>query len=84
VAPLERFLHEIGESAVQWRTLIAYKGRKDLAQKEIDDVRRSRKTGSDYQLVALEPPFLAEERCLIVACRAFAGETNIDKPEMPR
>jgi len=80
VAPFEKFLHDIEKSGVRWRTVIAYKGREDRAREEMDDVRRSGGTGCDFQLVPLHPPFLAEERCLIVAKRC---ETIVDKPERP-
>jgi 16S rRNA (guanine527-N7)-methyltransferase len=83
VAPFKRFLDDIGRSRIRWRTIVAYKGRKDRAQEEMDDVRRSGKTGCEYRLISLEPPFLAEERCLIVASRAIAGKTIVDKPGRP-
>jgi 16S rRNA (guanine527-N7)-methyltransferase len=69
VAPFERFLHDIEKSGVRWRTAVAYKGREDRAREEMDDVRRSRVTDRDLRLVPLAPPFLAEQRCLIVASR---------------
>jgi 16S rRNA (guanine527-N7)-methyltransferase len=69
VAPTERFLRDIGNSGVRWRTFVAYKGRKDRAQGELDDVRRSFGTDFDLRIVALEALFLEEERCLIVASR---------------
>ena len=83
VASFERFLNDIGKSGVRWRTAIAYKGRKDRAREEMDGVRRSVKTGGEYQLVTLEPPFLDEERCLIVVSRPVAEKTIVDKPEGP-
>jgi 16S rRNA (guanine527-N7)-methyltransferase len=69
VAPVERFLSDIERSGVRWRTAIAYKGRTDRARSEIEAARRSLGEGWDFQLVPLQPPFLAEERCLIVATR---------------
>jgi 16S rRNA (guanine527-N7)-methyltransferase len=83
LAPFERFLHDIERSGVRWRTAIAYKGREDRAREEMDDVRRSRETGCEFQLVSLQPPFLAEERCLIVASRPSIHKTIVDKPERP-
>ncbi len=67
VAPLGRFLHDIGQSGVAWRVAVAYKGREDRARQEIDDVRRSSEEIGDLRIVPLRPPFLSEERCLIVA-----------------
>jgi 16S rRNA (guanine527-N7)-methyltransferase len=76
VAPFERFLSDIEKSAIRWRTAIAFKGRKDRAREEIDDVRRSRGAGFDFQLVPLALPFLDEERCLIVASRPAIPEND--------
>jgi 16S rRNA (guanine527-N7)-methyltransferase len=75
VAPLPRFLNDISRSGVTWRVAVAYKGRKDRALQEIDDVRRSREAVGDMRIVPLRPPFLSEERCLIVARR----ESIVDK-----
>jgi 16S rRNA (guanine527-N7)-methyltransferase len=66
VAPLPRFIEDIGGSGVRWRTIIAYKGREVRAREEIESVRRS--TGMRF-IAALHPlrtPFLDEERCLAV------------------
>ena len=79
VAPLGRFLREIGRSRVTWRVAVAYKGREDRAREEIDDVRRSGETLSDPRIVALRPPFLDEERCLVVADR----NSIVDKEVWP-
>jgi 16S rRNA G527 N7-methylase RsmG len=81
VAPMARFLQDIGKSGVRWRTVVAYKGRNSRAREEIDDVRRSGETDYDYHIVTLEPPFLSEERCLIVASRSIDEKTIVDKPE---
>ncbi len=83
VAPLDRFLDDMRRSRIRWGALIAYKGRNDRAQEEIDDVRRSGKTGGEYRLVSLEPPFLDEQRCLIVAVSPVAGKSIVDKPGRP-
>ncbi|MGA2974020.1 MAG: 16S rRNA (guanine(527)-N(7))-methyltransferase RsmG [Spirochaetia bacterium] len=66
VAPLARFLDEIGKSSVRWGRIIAYKGKEKRAREEMDDVRRA--AGSLYamDLLPLSAPFLDEERCLIV------------------
>jgi 16S rRNA (guanine527-N7)-methyltransferase len=74
VAPLGRFLDDIEKSRIRWRTIIAYKGREDRAREELDDVRRSREAGWDFTLVALQPPFMEEERCLIVAKRLLTNQ----------
>jgi 16S rRNA (guanine527-N7)-methyltransferase len=74
VAPLGRFLDDIEKSRIRWRTIVAYKGREDRAQEELDDIRRSRATGWDFTLVALQPPFMEEERCLIVAKRMLTNQ----------
>ncbi len=66
VAPLERFLPQIEHSGVRWRTLIAYKGRADRAREEIDEIRRSAAGRYTILLQPLRPPFLMEERCLVV------------------
>jgi len=79
VAPFGRFLHDMEKSRVQWRVAVAYKGREDRARGEIDDVRRSSEPVSDLRIVPLQPPFLSEERCLIIARR----KTIVDKEVRP-
>ena len=76
VAPLARFLNDIGRSGVTWRVAVAYKGREDRALQEIDDVRRSTEAVGDMRIVPLRPPFLSEERCLIVARRRTIPAEN--------
>jgi 16S rRNA (guanine527-N7)-methyltransferase len=83
VAPFGRFLHYIDRSRVRWRTAIAYKGREERAREEVDDVRRSSHTGLDARIVPLLPPFLEEERCLIVAAKSGSGKSIVDKPVRP-
>ena len=73
VAPFERFLGDIERSGIRWHTAIAYKGREDRAREELDEVRRSPHVVGDARIVPLVPPFLDEERCLIV----------VDKPVRP-
>jgi 16S rRNA (guanine527-N7)-methyltransferase len=84
VAPFGRFLHDIEKSGVRWRVAVAYKGREDRAREEIDDVRRSSESIGDLRIgdlriVPLRPPFLSEERCLIIARR----KTFVDKEGRP-
>ena len=76
VAPLARFLNDISRSGVTWRVAVAYKGREDRALLEIDDVRRSPEAVGDMRIVPLRPPFLSEERCLIVAQRKTTPPEN--------
>jgi 16S rRNA (guanine527-N7)-methyltransferase len=83
VAPFERFLHDIDQSAVRWRTAVAYKGRVERAREELNDVQRSSYAGLEMQIVPLEHPFLDEERCVIVAAREESGKSNVDKPVRP-
>jgi 16S rRNA (guanine527-N7)-methyltransferase len=66
VAPLARFVEDIGGSGVRWRTIIAYKGREERAREEIESVRRSAGTRFIAALRPLRTPFLDEERCLAV------------------
>lgn len=69
VAPMDRFLSDLAGSRVRWRTIIAYKGREHRAREEAAAARPA--VGSDVQLSVspLHPPFLAEERCLLIASR---------------
>jgi 16S rRNA (guanine527-N7)-methyltransferase len=83
VAPFQRFLEDIERSGIRWRTAIAYKGRRDRARGEVDDVRRSPPAVEDLRIEALIPPFLEEERCLIVATRRGSGNSIVDKPVTP-
>jgi 16S rRNA (guanine527-N7)-methyltransferase len=69
VAPLDRFLSDLAAGAVQWRTIIAYKGREDRAREEISAARAFAGPDVDLDVVSLRPPFLEEERCLLVARR---------------
>jgi 16S rRNA (guanine527-N7)-methyltransferase len=76
VAPFGRFLRDMEKSSIRWRIAVAYKGREDRARGEIDDVRRSSKAVSDLRIVPLKPPFLSEERCLIIARRKTTAAEN--------
>jgi 16S rRNA (guanine527-N7)-methyltransferase len=66
VAPLSRFLSDIGKAGVHWGAIAAYKGRKERAEAEIEDVRRLPGTALRAEIVDLVTPFLDEERCLAV------------------
>jgi 16S rRNA (guanine527-N7)-methyltransferase len=66
VAPVDRFLSDLGASRVRWRTIIAYKGRQDRAREEIAAVREQAGAGVSLEIVPLHPPFLEEERCLLI------------------
>jgi 16S rRNA (guanine527-N7)-methyltransferase len=77
VAPFGRFLHDIEKSGVRWHVAVAYKGREDRAREEIDDVRRSSESIGDLRIVPLQPPFLSEERCLIIARRKTFVSENV-------
>ena len=95
VAPVDRFLSELGASRVRWRTIIAYKGREDRAREEIAALGPSAAAGGSaavgpsaglsasagvrLSIETLHPPFLAEERCLLIVTRqepAGARETG--------
>ncbi len=63
-APLDRFLSESLRGGPRWRTLLAYKGRRERAEEELRSVRAS--FGSvTAALLPLRTPFLDEERCLV-------------------
>jgi 16S rRNA (guanine527-N7)-methyltransferase len=66
VAPLSRFLGTIGKAGVRWGAVAAYKGRKERAEAELDDVRRLPGTVLRTEIRGLRTPFLDEERCLAV------------------
>lgn len=66
VAPLPRFIEDIGRSGIRWHTIMAYKGREERAREEIESVRRSAGAPFIAELRALHTPFLDEERCLAV------------------
>ena len=70
VAPLPRFIEDIGRSGIRWRTIMAYKGRDERAREEIESVRRSAGTRFIAALRPLHTPFLNEERCLAVISEA--------------
>jgi 16S rRNA (guanine527-N7)-methyltransferase len=72
-APLSRFLDESRRGGPRWRTLLAYKGRKENAAEELDAVRARFVSA---ELVTLRTPFLEEERCLVT----LTDCPLIDKP----
>jgi len=69
VAPLDRFLADLGASGVRWRTIAAYKGRDDRTREEAAAARAFVGPEVDLDIVPLRPPFLEEERCLLIARR---------------
>ena len=66
VAPLERFVAELERSAVRARAIIAYKGKRQRAQEEVERIRRTSAFGLSAEVVTIEVPFLDEERCVVV------------------
>jgi len=66
VSPLSRFLTDAKRCELRFRAVVAYKGRIDRAQAEIEDVRRL--TGDLYcmEVVPVKVPFLDETRCIIL------------------
>ena len=75
VAPVDRFLSDLGASRVRWRTIVAYKGREDRVREEIAAAGRSAAAGPSasagvrFAIETLHPPFLSEERCLLIVTR---------------
>jgi 16S rRNA (guanine527-N7)-methyltransferase len=78
VAPVDRFLSDLGASRVRWRTIIAYKGREDRAREEIAAVREQAGAGVILEIVPLHPPFLEEERCLLIVSRRAPAPRGTD------
>jgi 16S rRNA (guanine527-N7)-methyltransferase len=66
VAPLSRFLSDAGEGHLRFRVVVAYKGRIERAQSELEDVRRSVGKPFSAEVVPVTVPFLDEERCIVV------------------
>jgi len=91
VAPVDRFLSDLGASRVRWRTIVAYKGRQDRVREEIAAAGRSAAAGVRFAIETLHPPFLSEERCLLIVTREEpAGDRGprptrsiVDKPDGP-
>jgi 16S rRNA (guanine527-N7)-methyltransferase len=76
VAPLERFLADIARSRVVWRSIAAYKGRRDRIDEELAALGPAARGA---EVVRLEVPFVDEERHLVVLRNrrysALAGST---------
>jgi 16S rRNA (guanine527-N7)-methyltransferase len=63
VAPLERFLAGLARSKVAWRSIAAYKGRRDRIDEELAALGPAAR---DAEVVRLSVPFVDEERHLVV------------------
>jgi 16S rRNA (guanine527-N7)-methyltransferase len=63
VAPLDRFLADLARSKVAWRSVAAYKGRRDRIDEELAALDPAMR---DAEVVRLEVPFMDEERHLVV------------------
>ena len=63
VAPLDRFLADLARSKVAWRSIAAYKGRRDRIDAELTALGPAAR-GAD--VVRLAVPFVDEERHLVV------------------
>jgi 16S rRNA (guanine527-N7)-methyltransferase len=63
VAPLDRFLADLARSKVTWRSIAAYKGRRDRIEEELAALGPA-SLGAD--IVRLQVPFVDEERHLVV------------------
>jgi 16S rRNA (guanine527-N7)-methyltransferase len=74
LAPLSRFLTDVGTSGLRFRTLIAYKGRITKAAAELEDVRRSTAHLRRAEIVPITVPFLDEERCVVVLSTGPASD----------
>ncbi len=69
-APLGRFFEDLERSSVEWRSIVAYKGKRGRAMEELAEMGE-RAAGARVEEVSV--PFLDEERCLVVMRRAGAG-----------
>jgi 16S rRNA (guanine527-N7)-methyltransferase len=63
VAPLGRFLADLARSEVAWRSVAAYKGRRDRIEEELAALGPAARHAG---IVRLEVPFVDEERHLVV------------------
>ena len=82
VAPLGRFLADLARSKVAWRSVAAYKGRRDRIEEELAALGPAAR---DARIVRLEVPFVDEERHLVVlrngsgsAARSAGSPLNLD------
>jgi len=74
VAPLGRFLADLARSKVTWRSVAAYKGRRDRIEEELAALGGAAR---DMELVRLRVPFVDEERHLVVLYCGGAGAGRI-------
>jgi len=63
VAPLDRFLADLARSKVAWRSVAAYKGRRDRIEEELAALGPA---APHAEIVRLEVPFVHEKRHLVV------------------
>ena len=63
VAPLDRFLADLARSKVAWRSIAAYKGRRDRIDEELAALGPAARGA---EVVRLAVPFVDEERHLVV------------------
>jgi 16S rRNA (guanine527-N7)-methyltransferase len=63
VAPLQRFLADLARSRVAWRSVAAYKGRRDRIDEELAALGPAARSA---EVVRLAVPFVDEERHLVV------------------
>jgi 16S rRNA (guanine527-N7)-methyltransferase len=82
VAPLDRFLADLARSKVAWRSVAAYKGRRDRIEEELAALGPA---ALHAEIVRLEVPFVDEERHLVVlqsgiggAARSAGSPLNLD------
>jgi 16S rRNA (guanine527-N7)-methyltransferase len=68
-APLDRFVAESLTGGPAWKTLVAYKGRRDRVDPETDAALALLGPGSAAEVTPLRVPFLDEERCLVILRR---------------
>jgi len=70
VAPLARFLADLARSKVAWRSVAAYKGRRDRIDGELAALGPAARGA---EIVRLDVPFVDEERHLVVLRNRGAG-----------
>ena len=82
VAPLGRFLADLARSTVAWRSVAAYKGRRDRIEEELAALGPAARHA---EIVRLDVPFVDEERHLVVlrngswsAARSDGSPLNLD------
>jgi 16S rRNA (guanine527-N7)-methyltransferase len=77
VAPLDRFLADLARSKVAWRSIAAYKGRRDRIDAELTALGPAARGA---EVVRLAVPFVDEERHLVMLrnrrCGAPAGSES--------